>query len=331
MGYEGAGTPSIVGMTTAVPPVVTDPASRYPELARLRAAADEGDLDTVLDVLEDLRETDPDEYAEVSAVVVRSSALDGALEWYLSGNPDNRGARTLWAHRVIASIEGGDLGDDPAARVRDAEHWLLRLCSEDPTDPHPWTLRLATSRLLGLGAVETRRRYRRLLEARPDHIAGQRWMLDGLGPRYGGSWDEALAFARRTAAEAPPGSPSGTLVVAAHLARWAEESGGGNLYYLARPEVVGEAETASDRWLAGPVTDSVATVRPRTELAVALGLAGSRARALAHFRALGTLVAPGPWEAAHQHHERLEALRAQALADTGDEDEGDQPEEVEEP
>jgi hypothetical protein len=319
-------------MTTAVPPVVTDPASRYPELARLRAAAASGDLGTVLAALDALRDSDPDEYAELSSVVVLEDGLDAPLEQHLQESPDDRGARTLWAHRVIAAIEGGALDGDPAAQVRDAEHWLQRMCAEDPTDPHPWTLRLATSRLLGLGAVETRRRYGRLLEARPGHLAGQRWMLDGLGPRPGGSWDEALAFARRTAAEAPPGSPAGTLVVAAHLGRWVEESGGGNLYYLARPEVVGEAETASDRWLAGPVTDSVATVRPRTELAVALGLAGSRARAVAHFRALGQLVAPGPWEAARQHHGRLEALRAQAL--TADDEPAEptrpaQPEEVE--
>ena len=312
-------------MTTAVPPVVTDPASRYPELAHLRAATAGGDLDTVLAALGALRDSDPDAHAELSAVVVRDAGLDEALEEHLHGSPDDREARTLWAHRVVAAIEGGDLDGDPAARVRAAEHWLMRMCAEDPTDPHPWTLRLATSRLLGLGAVETRRRYGRLVEARPGHVAGQRWMLDGLGPRHGGSWDEAIAFARRAAAEAPPGSPSGTLVVAAHLGRWAEESGGGNLYYLARPEVVGEAETASDRWLAGPVTDTVATVRPRTELAVALGLAGSRARAVTHFRALGELVDPGPWEAARQHHGRLESLRAEAMAPE------DEPEEVEEP
>ena len=312
-------------MTTAVPPVVTDPATRYPELARLRDAAASGDLDTVLATLGALRDTDPDAHAELSSVVVREAGLDDALERHLHEVPDDREARTLWAHRVVAAIEGGDLGGDPTARIRDAEHWLQRMCAEDPTDPHPWTLRLATSRLLGLGSVETRRRYGRLVEARPGHVAGQRWMLDGLGPRHGGSWDEALAFARRAAAEAPPGSPSGTLVVAAHLGRWAEESGGGNLYYLARPEVVGEAETASDRWLAGPVTDSVATVRPRTELAVALGLAGSRARAVIHFRALGELVDPGPWEAARQHHGRLESLRAEALAPE------DEPEEVEQP
>jgi len=214
-------------MTTAVPPVVTDPASRYPELARLRAAAASGDLETVLAALDALRDSDPDEYAELSSVVVLEEGLDAPLEQHLQASPDDRGARTLWAHRVIAAIEGGELGDDPAARIREAEHWLQRMCAEDPTDPHPWTLRLATSRLLGLGAVETRRRYGRLLEARPDHVAGQRWMLDGLGPRHGGSWDEALAFARRTAAQAPPGSPAGTLVVAAHLGRWVEESAGG--------------------------------------------------------------------------------------------------------
>ncbi len=302
-------------MTTAVPPVVTDPATRYPELADLRGAASSGDLATVLAALAERREDDPDAHAVLSGVVVLDSGLDDALEEHLRANPDDREARTLWAHRIVVVAESGTA--DPgvvAESVRDAEHWLLRMCSQDPSDPHAWTLRLATSRLLGLGAIETRRRYGRLLDARTGHVAGQRWMLEGLGPRHGGSWDEALAFARRASAEAGPGSPSGTLVVAAHLGRWVEESGGGNLYYLARPEVVGEAETASDRWLSTPVVDSVATVRPRTELAVVLGLAGSRARAMTHFRALGPLVAREPWEAAHQHHERLEALREAALA-----------------
>ncbi len=323
-------------MTAVVPPVVTDPAALFPDLARLRDAAAGGALDTVLDALAARRDRDPDEHAELSAVLVRTDGLDAPLEQYVADHPGDREARTLWAHRTIASSgHAAAPGDVDLARVADAERWLLRLCAEDPTDPHPWTLRLATARLLGLGAVETRRRYARLAEVRPQHVAAQRWMLEGLGPRHGGSWEESLAFARRVASDAPDGSPVGALVVAAHLARWAEESGGGNPYYLARPEVVGEAESASDRWLAAAGPESIATIRPHTELAVALGLAGSRARAAAHFRALGPVVAPQPWQLATQHVERLLRLRESALEPPEDAEPGperdQEPEDGEEP
>ncbi len=300
-------------MTTAVPPVVTDPAVLRPELSALREAAERGDADTVLDALDDLRGRDLDEHAEVSAVLARYDGLDEPLERLVEDEPEDREARTLWAHRRITAASAPTEGEDHRESIVEVEQWLLRLCAEDPSDPQPWTLRLATSRLLGLGAVETRRRYGRLLRARPEHLAAQRWMLEGLGPQHGGSWEEALTFARAVAGSARPGSTAGTLAVSAHLSRWAGESGGGNPYYLARPEVVGEAESASDRWLAAAGPESLATIRPHTELAVALGLAGSRTRAKEHFRALGALVDPATWALAEQHHERLLALRAEAL------------------
>jgi hypothetical protein len=296
-------------MTAAAPPVVTDPAEVFPDLARLSDAASFGDLGTVLTGLADLRARDPDEHEATSEVLARSGALDAPLDAHLEEDPTDREARTLWVHRMLVLA---DEAEDPE-RVVEAELWLIRLCAEDPTDPHPWTLRLATSRALGLGTAETWRRHGRLAEHSPHLLTAHRQMVDGLAPRWGGSWDEAIAFARSVSSTAPFGSPAAALVVAAHLARWFDESGGGNPYYLARPEVAGEAESASDRWLeaAGPLT--LATVVPHTELAVVFGLAGSRARAAAHFRALGPLVDPGVWERVGQHHERLEAVRAAAL------------------
>ncbi len=162
-----------------------------------------------------------------------------------------------------------------------------------------------------------RRRYIRLHDADAHHPAGQRRMLQALAPGPGGSWDEALAFAREVAATAPAGSVEGTIIAAAHLSRWRVESIGHHRGHLHRKEVLEELEEAADRFRGLPCPSRFAWVLPHTEFAVLFGVAGRTERALAHFRVLGTALAPAPWEAAGRHRKALGALRARAIAERG--------------
>jgi hypothetical protein len=298
-------------MTTVAPPVVTDLTEVDPGLAELRDRASGGDLAGALAELTSLRNTGPDEHATACDVLARAEGLDPMLLEVLADTPFDREARCLWAQRAVLDAETNGVTD----RLLEVEPWLTRLCATDDADPHPWYLRLMTARLLRLGTPEARRRYRHLAAIEPHHGAAQRELLRSLSPASGGTWDDALAFARSVAAGAPAGSPLGTVVAGAHLERWFEDSHGDNPYYLARPEVIGEVESAADRWMSAAPGLSAATVLPHTELAVVFALTGNTRRAKTHFRALGTAVAPMPWDLAVRHRDRLEQLRATALTE----------------
>lgn len=313
-------------MADAAPPPVTDLADVFPELHRLRGRALGGELDGALADLAVLGEQHGPDQVVAWEVLARTPGLDAALEQRLAEHPLDVAGRTLLAHRLILGAEEAGAGarssevpadrfTDVHDRLRSAEQVLLRLCAEDPGDPQPWHLRLWTAAQLGLPRGEARRRYVRLYDADPHHHAGQRRMLQALSPAAGGSWDDALGFAREVAATVPAGDVEGTILAAAHLGRWRTESSGRDRGHLRDKDVLEELEDAADRFRGLPCPSRFAWVLPHTEFAVLFGIAGRTDRALAHFRVLGTALAPGPWEAAGHHRTALSALRARAIAE----------------
>jgi hypothetical protein len=316
------------GMADPAPPPVTDLATVFPDLDRIRRRALEGDLGGAVDDIALVGDRRSPDVGVAWDVLARTRGLGDVVVARLAEDPHDHTARTLEAHLLLLEAEeaAGEPGtevpaDDFAlvhARLRRAEQVLLRLCAEDPTDPQPWVLRLWSAEQLGLAPGEARRRYARLHALDPHHTVGQRHLVGALAPVVGGSWDAALGFAREAAAAAPAGGVECTVLAAAHLARWRHEGAGREKGYLRRKEVLAELEEVADRFRALPCPSQLAWVRPHTELAVLFGVAGRTDRARTHFRELGDVVDADAWAAAGHHRDALARLRAEALAERAD-------------
>jgi hypothetical protein len=125
--------------------------------------------------------------------------------------------------------------------------------------------------------------------------------LQSLTPRWGGSDEAALDFARTAAADAPEGSPRHLLVVRAHIehARFADASPG-LAEHLGDEAVRTELRQAFARSLGSPrfVPDAM-TVYDRSVLAFALAFTGEEEDAHVAGRLLddaGGVTAEHPWE-----------------------------------
>ncbi|MBM6399403.1 hypothetical protein [Phycicoccus sonneratiae] len=312
-------------MADPAPPPVTDLATVFPDLERIRRRALAGDLGGAVDDIALVGDRRSPDQGVAWDVLARSEGLDEVVAARLAEDPHDHAARTLAAHRLLLATEeavgqpGSELTADRFAevheRLRRAEQVLLRLCAEDPGDPQPWVLRLWSAALLGLPAGEVRRRHARLAALEPGHTEGRRLLVRALAPPPGGSWDASLAAAREASSAAPAGGVEATVLAAAHLARWRLEGSGRERGYLKDAGVLTELEDVADRFRALPCPSHFAWVRPHTELAVLFGVAGRPDRARAHFRALGDLVDGPTWSAAGHHSDALATLRASALAE----------------
>jgi hypothetical protein len=312
-------------MADPAPPPVTDLATVFPDLERIRRRALAGDLAGAVDDIALVGDRRSPDQGVAWDVLARSEGLGEVVTARLAEDPHDHVARILEAHLLLLAAEeqSGDPGTEVTAdgfvlvhaELRRAEQVLLRLCAEDPTDPQPWVLRLWSAEQLGLAPGEARRRYERLHALDPHHAVGQRHLVRALAPVAGGSWDASLAFAREAAAAAPAGGVEGTVLAAAHLARWRYEGAGRERHYLRRHEVLAELEEVADRFRALPCRSRLAHVRAHSELAVLFGVAGRTDRARTHFRALGGLLDAEAWAAAGHHRDALARLRAEALAE----------------
>lgn len=312
-------------MADPAPPPVTDLATVFPDLERIRRRALAGDLVGAVDDIAAVGDRRSPDQGVAWDVLARSEGLDAVVAARLAEDPHDHAARTLEAHRLLLAAEeaAGEPGTEVTAdgfalvhdRLRRAEQVLLRLCAEDPTDPQPWVLRVWSAAQLGLAPGEARRRYARLHALDPHHAVGQRHLVRALVPSPGGSWDAALGFAREAAAAAPAGGVENTVLAAAHLTRWRLEGSGRERGYLRRKEVLAELEEVADRFRALPCPSQHAWVQPHTELAVLFGVAGRTDRARTHFRVLGDVVDATAWSAAGHHRDALARVRAEALAE----------------
>ncbi|QIM21049.1 hypothetical protein G7075_07735 [Phycicoccus sp. HDW14] len=312
-------------MADPAPPPVTDLATVFPDLDRIRRRALSGDLAGAVDDIALLGDRRSPDQGVAWDVLARSDGLDDVVAARLAADPHDHTARTLQAHRLLLAAEeaAGEPGSEVTAeafalvhdRLRQAEQVLLRLCAEDPTDPQPWVLRLWSAGQLALPPGEVRRRWARLHALDPQHAVGRRLLVRALAPAPGGSWDDALTAAREAAGAAPAGGVEGTVLAAAHLARWRFEGSGRDRGYLRRKEVLTELEEVADRFRALPCPSQLAWVQAHSELAVLFGVAGRTDRARSHFRVLGGVVDASAWGAAGHHRDALATLRAEALTE----------------
>ncbi|QKE84972.1 hypothetical protein [Arthrobacter sp. NEB 688] len=313
-------------MAAAPPAPVTDPGAAFPELDALRRRLAAGDVTGTLAQLAAVgRRHGPDE-AVARELLAADPRTGPVLERHLAAAPDDGAARVLLAHHHLVAASAAPTGptgpseptvsaEDARALVDRAEAALLRRCAEEPADTEARALRIRTAALGGLPPGEAHRRYLRLFALDAHHVVGQRAYLDSLLPPQG-SWDAALAFARTVAAAAPPGSSEVGLLATVHLLHWRAGEAGARAP-LRDAALLTELEDVADRLRAVRSRARWADVEAHTTLAVLFGVAGVDDRAATHLRALGPVVAPGPWAALGRHLPDLEHLRATVLAEGG--------------
>ena len=235
--------------------------------------------------------------------------VESFLESAVAANPASARARTALAARWIVlgwSARGHADASETSGEQFDAfREWLIRaeqmltaVCADDPAYAPAWAARILTARGLEVGQSEAIRRYRQLDSVFPHHFPGQRDTLIYLSPRWHGDNPTAHSFALSALEEAPDGSDSGSLVAFYHLERWMEAGRGeAGAAILAQPAVLAEIADAAARSVLHPShVPSPLGIQAQSAFALALWLAGERADAAVHLRALGGRASAFPWD-----------------------------------
>lgn len=296
-----------------------------PELRELRERTDAFDHAAVDSILDRIEGRDEGQLFAASETVV--TARNGAVLLARHGTvtTNQTRLRTLQAHAMVirawevrthhhASYVAADQFERFAKHLQEAEQILIDVCAREPRASLPWCLRLMTARGLELGMSEARRRYDRLTEHHPRHFVGHAQLLQRLCPKWGGSWDEAFAFARKSAKDAPIGSNLPALVAQAHLEQWLETAKKDQRSYLNRVDVRSEVdEAAAASVLHADYQPGFDWVTAHTLFGILYALAGDVAAATPHFQALGEVVAEGAWGYLAEEAAPVSKIRAAAM------------------
>ncbi|MFJ8270994.1 hypothetical protein ACIQ8G_11665 [Streptomyces sp. NPDC094154] len=316
---------SLASPASALPPPDFEVASAFPEAAWLRQAAAAGDWASARGYVDSLPQGTDRAFAV--RVLAEVPGTERSLHELVADAPDDvfaltvLGAREVqagWEIRTDARAEHVSREQFAAfhARLREAEKRLIRATALDPSYDAAWAERLNTARGLQLGQNEARRRYDRLAAHHPHHFTGQARLLDQLSPKWGGSWQAAHGFAQECLRGAPGGALNGGLVAEAHMEHWLElEAGRERTQYLRQPHVHAELVEAAERSVAHPhFRPAYGWVTVQGCFAALFSLIGDRARAAAHFRALGNLASEYPWSYLGEPAEAYVKHRDAALA-----------------
>ncbi|WP_431678504.1 hypothetical protein [Kitasatospora sp. KL5] len=285
---------------------VFDPAAALPELGTVRHAVERGDWPALRAAFAACQE----EYGQLVLAdeAVGVPGVEHLLRQVLAHHPGEPLATALLADRLIhvgwqarTSRQAKDVTPEGwrefRARLNEAEQLLIGAVARDRSDVLAWTLRMTVSRGISLGINETRRRYRALTAAAPHHYAGQRSLLQQLLPKWGGSWEEAHAFARDSFRAAPPGSINGAMLALYHSERLTTLDRAGRAAYAARADVRQElAEAAHGSVLHPHCRARFGRIAAHSHFALLASLGGDRDAARAHFHAMGPYGSTDPWE-----------------------------------
>jgi hypothetical protein len=281
----------------------TDPAAAHPEIARLRPMLRQGHLDAARALLADRAPADRtlliahtvggfgSGHTPSGRIVSGDDRLRRALRAAVAADPADTLAAVLLGGALIHHAWSiGGRSAQFRTLLCEAERLLCDAVARDPRDCAGWVLRLTTARGLSLGQAEAQRRYDRLAEIDPHHLPGQTMMLQQLCPRWGGSLDAALGFARTAMLAAPEGAPNAALVVEAHLERLTVLSSKDRTRQIADGRLHEEIRAAAARSVDHPAfTHTCDWIRVRTVFAMMFGLLGDRAAATRQVDALGPL------------------------------------------
>jgi len=280
---------------------------RFPPVGQVVDAATRHDWPALRQAIAGIVRT-PDDFAQVSLPVSRIPGVEEWLAPLLEAEPDNNLIAALLIDRLITLAwdkRSGALAKNltPTQIVGftetllRAEQLLLEQLTRHPADPVLWSLRVTSGRGLGVGLAEIRRRYRRMYALAPDFYEGASRFLIALYPKWYGTYDDALAFARERAAGARDGSPLAALPVAYYVEQWRMEPDDDVKALLARPEVHEELMIAAHRsvWSPSHVVTPL-TLELHSDLAMLLGIGRWWADAWPHFRVLGMYPPRAGWD-----------------------------------
>ncbi|MEV6524010.1 hypothetical protein AB0M43_18840 [Longispora sp. NPDC051575] len=291
---------------TDLPPVSTDPAATRPELAALRAAVRSHDWPAVSAFLGGL--DDPDDHSFVVRFVGEIGGSEDFLRTVVGQAPGATLPMTLLAARLIElgwEARSG-YGAEHVSQVqfrafheylRQAERLLIEVTAREPADTSAWTMRLLTTRGLELGQSEARRRYDHAARHAPHSFGTQAQILQQLCPKWGGTWEDAHAFARECALAAPEGSLSGALVATWHLERWLSMDRAEANRYIVQAHVRAEVAEAAARSVDHPAFRRAGyrAAYALNTFAMATALHGDQTAAARYFHMIGAEATALPW------------------------------------
>ncbi|WP_416972348.1 hypothetical protein [Streptomyces sp. 4F14] len=275
-----------------------------PELIPLRDAARAGDWNGVRGLFGRLGSVD-DVIAALNAVAdIRG--VEHLLARAAADFPADPLPRTILAKRYLFmgwEVRGDGYAQDVSrdqfatfhAWLRRAEQLLIQVCAEQPAYAPAWYIRITLARGLELGTTEARRRYDRLRAHHPHVYGAQAALLQQLCPKWGGTWEEAHAFAAEATRAAPDGAPTGVLVADAHIEHWLSLGDRGGPY-LRGVHVLDDLRNAAAISVRHPAyRPDLSTIAAHSTFAMAFSLGGHHADAAPHFAELGDRAAEFPW------------------------------------
>jgi len=281
-----------------------DPAAAYPELVNLRSALYAHDWPAVRTLVDS-------QEADARTRLISFGGATTAVRLFLQSRTEAEPTDTLAAGMLAACLvkEAWQVRSNARAQyvsreqfaefhqlLRDAERLLIDAAAYEPADTAVWVQRLITARGLQLGQSEARRRYDRLAEHDPHHLAGQSQLLQQLCPKWGGSFEAMDSFARAEMLAAPEGAPNAVLVAEAHLEHLIDMTGDERRRYLTGHRVHEEIGEAAARSVLHPAfRRTIGWVAVHNTFALMFSLIGDYAAASQQFAAVGNLVSDLPW------------------------------------
>lgn len=212
---------------STLPVVVIDPTRGDDAASAAMIAASSGDRERVERVLRGLTDLAHLDFV-LELVTGRSKARPAWLEEWLADDPDDPLASTAhgvflvnaaWEHRTRRPAREltNEQIDGFLTALREAEPLLRSLVDAEPRNAPAWRALIDVSRGLDVGIEEQTDMIVRCSAATPLFVPACRAYLQSVCPKWGGSVDQVLAFARATAGAAPDGHPALMLIADAHI------------------------------------------------------------------------------------------------------------------
>lgn len=287
----------------ALTPARLDPAEGDPDLACLLRTAKERDWPAARAVLESVPSGEERDW--LLRGLVEYPGSEAWLAAAVTADPGDDLARLALGARHIAwawEARGGARAVHVSreafqvffARLRAGESLLYAVAERRPDWSAPWYFLQIAGRGLEVGAQAAAFRFEAAVRRVPGHLGAHRERLQQVCAKWGGSHEEAHAFARAAMLAHPPGGPLGELVAAAHLEEGLNR--GVMIEHMVGPHVIAALHEAADHSVRHPAyTGRRDRARTLNTFAMAFSLAGERPAAREMFAAIGPTATTVPW------------------------------------